>query len=231
MQALLLPFTGDISAELLSVRTFVDTRRARVAGEIAGPKPAFPPLSILDYCTADIGAVSGVFNATWGTRGLPPLSTGSASLLGTVVGVDVGSSEGGADAGLASDDPNRYRGFLTMHFARPDGRAAQLDAIVDSTKLVPGAALAIDGQEVNASLALTEGLVLLDRGTLKVMHASTEPGGRVCGTFEANAYTFTGRFLVGGPPDLPPLPPFAGIVPPRPEIGALMRDCKPGRAQ
>ena len=231
MQALLSPYTGDLSAELSSVRTFVDTRRARVSSEIAGPKPTFPPLSILDYCTADIGAVSGVFAATWGTHGQPPLSTGSASLLGTVVGLDVGASAGGADAGLSSADPNRHRGFLTMHFARPGGLAAQLDAIVDSTKLVPGAALAIDGQQVKASLALTEGLVLLDRGTLKLTHASTQPGGRVCGTFEANAYTFTGRFLVSGPPDPPPLPPFAGLTPPRPDLGALMRDCKPGRAR
>ena len=117
-----------------------------------------------------------------------------------------------------------------MQFVRDAGLQARIDAIVDSTRLVPGAELAIDGQEVRATLALTEGLVLLDRGTIKLHHASTEPGARVCGTFEANAYTFTGRFLVGGPPDPPPLPPFAGLLPPRPEIGDVLRSCKPGRS-
>jgi hypothetical protein len=229
MQALIAPDTGDLTAEIDAVRAFVNGRRATVTQALAAPA-TFPPLSILDYCLAEIGAVSGAFAATWGTTGSAPFTTGHSTLRGAVTGVEPFTTvRGAADAGLSSVDPNPYRGFITLHSDFGDGRQARLDAIVDSTQLVPGAHLAIDGQQVKASLLFTEGLVLLDSGSIKLAHASTAANGRLCGTFDAKAYTFTGRYLVGGPtPTAPAIAPFAGNAAPREGIGDVMRACRPG---
>ena len=231
MQALLAPYAGDLTAELDALRAFVNGRRATVTQALPAPA-TFPPLSILDYCLAEIGTMSGAFAATWGTNGAAPFTTGRSTLRGAVTGVaPFAAVNGAADAGLSTADPNRYRGFLTLYSDFGDGRGARLDAIVDSTQLVPGARLAIDGQQVKASVLFTEGLVLLDNGSIKLTHASTATNGRLCGTFDAKAYTFTGRYLVGGPTPTAPAAataPFATSLGPRAGIGDVMRECRPG---
>lgn len=232
MQALLEPYAGDLSTPLAAVRSFVTGRRARVAQELAGGLPAFPPLSILDYCLHQNGAVAGGFVATWGTHAtVPPFTTGDAVLGGTVSGLALEVADGGADAGLEASDPNPHRGFITLYLAFDDGKLAVVRSIVDATRLVPGAHLPIDGQAVNGELTFLDGVTpggYLDRGTLKISYASTTPGGRLCGTFEAEPLVFTFGFLVGGPPAPSPvvLPPGRPVLPP--DVGALMRQCRTG---
>ncbi|HVE48926.1 MAG TPA: CotH kinase family protein [Casimicrobiaceae bacterium] len=229
MQALLTPYVGDMTAALLPVRSFVNERRGRVAEALTSPS-SFPPFSVLDYCLAEVGAVAGAFAATWGSYGGPDVADSSAALRVDVPGLPAIAALGVATTGLSTSDPNRYRGFLSVD-VRSENRRAQFDAIVDSTRLVPGAHLPIDGQTVKASLSLAEGLLLLDQGSLRLKHASTSPNGRVCADFDAKAYIFTGRYLVGGPAQ-PPFP-FAPSSEVRltSENGGVMRACRPGRSE
>ena len=229
MRALLLPYAGDLDAALAPVRAFVAGRRAEVTHALASPI-AFPPFSVLDYCLHDIGNVSGAFAATWGTHETAaPFSTGTASIAGGIPGLPSLAHAGSADAGLSTTDPNRYRGFISLYFDLAGGRQARLDARVDATRLVPGARLAIDGQEVDASLLLTEGLAFLDEGTIDLAFASTDPGARVCGRYAAKLYAFSGRYLVGGPDALAASLLAKTKPAPAPDIGDVMRDCTPGR--
>lgn len=229
MRALLVPYAGDLDAALVPVRAFVSGRRAEVTQALAAPI-AFPPFSVLDYCLHPIGTVSGVFAATWGTHGTTlPAATGAASILGGIAGLPPLAHLGVAGAGLSATDPNRYRGFLSLYFDLDAGRTARLDARVDSTRLVPGAHLSIDGQDVDASLLLTEGLALLDAGSIDLKFASTAPGARICGAYAAGLYVFSGRYLVGGPGALATSLVAKAKPAPAPDVGAVMRACEPGR--
>ena len=228
MQALLAPHAGDLAPALLPLRAFVGERRARVTDALAAPV-AFPPFSVLDYCLAEIGSVSSAFAASWGTHATSaPFAPGVSSMRGAIAGLSSIAATGTADAGLSPSDPNRHRGFLTLSFDLGGDRQARIAARFDPTSLAPGARLVVDGQQVDASLQLTEGVALLDEGTVRFNDASTAPGDRLCGTLEAKAYVFTGRYLVGGPP----LPPFDPVIPSLPRttgLGDVMRHCKPGR--
>ena len=231
MQALLEPYAGDLSGPLADVRAFVTGRRARVAQELGKGLPAFPPFSVLDYCLKKNGVVAGGFIATWGTHGgAAPFTTGAATLGGNVSGLTLDVAEGGADAGLSPSDPNPHRAVLTAYLAFDDGRLGVIESIVDATRLVPGAHLPIDGQAVKGVLTFLDGVTpggYLDNGTLRIKHASTAPGGQVCGTFDAEPHVFTFGFLVGGPPA--PAPPEAPRVrPSAADVGELMRQCRPG---
>jgi hypothetical protein len=145
-------------------------------------------------------------------------------MRGAIAGLPPIAATGTAEAGLSPSDPNRYRGFLTLSFDLGGERQARIAARLDSTSLAPGARLVIDGQQVDASLQLSEGVALLDKGTVRFSYASTAPGERLCGTLEAKAYVFTGRYLVGGPP-LPPFDPAIPALPRTTGLGDVMRYC------
>ena len=233
MQALLLPHAGDLTTAMAPLRAFISERRARVLQDLSGPPPNFPPLSILDFCLVPNGSLRGSFAGTWNTYGhAAPFATGAAAVIGTLGGATLSSRRGGADAGLAPNDPNPHRGFITLHAEFSDGKRAAIEFIVDATALVPGARLAIDGQTVKGQLRFTDGVTpggLLDRGVLSVFQSPSAGGNRLCGVFESDTFTFSGRFLVGGPTatltattgsaTTTQLLPFTGV-------GEVMKECR-----
>ena len=242
MEILLAGFAGDLSSATMPVRDFVAGQRARIAQALDSGPPAFPPLTIFDICLVENGAVSGAFAATWGTAGATlPFQTGFASIRGDIADGPLATTAGGADAGLALDRPNPRLGFLNLYFQLPGGSTASMTATVDSTHIKPGAKLAIDGQQVDAAVWLQGGALagLLDHGTMKLHFASTRPGEAVCGSFEANSYTFSFALLAGGSQpgfkfndprhENRQNPAGAGTPTTGPGIGDVMRQCRPGR--
>ena len=243
MEALLAPVAGDLSNATRSVRDFVMEQRALIAQALGNELPAFPPLTIFDFCLVENGAVSGAFAATWGTAGsAQPLQTGAASMRGNVAGVALQTVRGGADAGLATDRPNPHEGFLNLYFQLPGGSTAAMTATVDSTLVKPGASLSIDGQQVDAAVWFQGGALagFLDQGNIKLHFASTRPGGAVCGSFEAISYTFSFALLAGGSQSGAALNDFRTESPRIPNatgpllgglgIGQVMRECRPGNS-
>ena len=239
MEALLGPYTGSLSASTASVRNFVNAQRALVAQELADGCPEFPPLTIVDFCLVRNGTLSGSFVATWGTAGTAaPYTSGASALRGRIGGRALSSDAGWADAGPDVANPNAHEGFLNLYLELSNGKRAVLTATLDPTQIVPGASLAIDGQEVDATLAYLDGVTpsaYLDQGKLKVNFASTKPGGKVCGRLEADTYFFSFALLAGGTPAQsvasgPGLPGSFGepdAVKQNP--GGIMRQCQPGK--
>jgi CotH kinase protein len=203
MEALLRPVAGDLTPATASVREFVSGRRTRVVEALGGAPPAFPPLSIISPCLVQNGKVAGSFVASWGTSGtVPPFQTGLATLFGRVSDVALPALQGAADAGLSTTDPNPHFGSINLYLKRADGTFVVMPFRVDPTQLATGATLRIDGKQVDASLVFTDGVTIggfLDLGKLNLYSALTSPGGRVCGTFEANTYFFSSHDLAKEP--------------------------------
>jgi CotH kinase protein len=203
MDALLRPVAGDLTSGTATVREFVNGRRARVVDALGGAPPNFPPLSIISPCLVQNGKVAGSFAASWGTSGMvPPFQTGFAALYGRVSAVPLNALTGAADAGLSPTDPNPHLGWINLYLKRADGSFVVMPFRVDPTQLTTGATLLIDGKQVDASLVFTDGVTIggfLDRGKLNVYSSWIAPGGRVCGTFEANTYFFSSQDLAKDP--------------------------------
>ena len=238
MENLLAPYAGDLANTTTSVRDFVTGQRALIMQALGNDPPVFSPLTILDLCLVENGAVSGAFAATWGTAGSAlPFQAGAASIRGSIAGVALQTTSGGADAGLAIDRPNPREGILNMYFQLSGGATAAMTATVDSTLLRPGASLSIDGQQVDAAVWFQGGALagLLDQGTMKLHFASTHPGGAVCGSFEANSYTFSFALLSGAlsndlRPENPRIPITSSTLLGGLGIGEVMRQCRPGKS-
>jgi len=239
MEALLAPHAGDLTASTASVRSFVNSQRALLAQELVNGFPEFPPLTIVDFCLVRNGAVRGNFVATWGSAGTAaPFTSGASALQGSVGGGALASAAGWADVGPDVANPNAHEGLLSLYLELSNGKRAVLAATLDPTQVAPGASLAIDGQAVDATLVYLDGVTpsaYLDQGKLKLNFASTKPGGKVCGSLEANTYFFSFALLAGGTPaqSVASGPgqsgslgkPDAGIQ----NTGSVMRDCQPGK--
>jgi hypothetical protein len=199
MDALLRPFAGDLSQAIQSVRDFVNARRAQIIAGLNNLPTSSPPLSIISPCLVQNGVISGAFTASWGTTGVvPPLQTGFSRATGAVSHVPLQVESGYADSGLSVTDPNPYVGLLNLYFVRKNGALAAVTARLDSTKLVTGATLPIDGKQVDATFLFLDGVAtggFFNNGTMTIYSSLTAPGGRVCGTFRAKAYFFSNKEL------------------------------------
>jgi hypothetical protein len=234
MQALLQPIAGDLAGATAPVRAFVTGQRTRILAGLAG-NPVFPALTILDLCLVENGSIAGAFVAEWGTSGVvPPFQAGAAGIDASVAGAAVRSSTGGADAGLFPAHPNPHEGQLNLYLHTKGTPLATVMSTVDPARLVPGAHLRIDGQEVDAAFVPLDGHSgggFLDAGTLHLHHASTLPGGKICGTFEAKTYTFALTPLTSGTRQAaapPAATPAVASVAWQRELMRLMQQCQPG---
>jgi spore coat protein CotH len=80
MEALLLPYSGDISTEVQAVRDFVNARRAEVVADIGGGPPPWNEPLPGEVCMSETGQIDGTFNTTWGTMGTFPIGTGTLNV-------------------------------------------------------------------------------------------------------------------------------------------------------
>ncbi len=196
MSALLAPYVGDLAVQTAPVRAFVAGQRVQIKEALGSAVPAFPPLTIINYCLVRHGSVAGTFEASWCTVEKAPYKTGKATVQAVFDGYRF-AGEGGASAGLAATNANPHLGHLNLYLKLTNGVRASIGLNVDSTKLVPGATLLIDGQQVDGVFT-TVGF--LDRGKIKLADASTTPSGKISGTFEAGIFRFSGATLAGGAP-------------------------------
>lgn len=193
MSALLAPYVGDLSVQTAPVRTFVAGQRGQIKEALGNGVPAFPPLTIVDFCLVRHGSVAGTFEASWGTVEKAPYKTGTATVQAVFDGYRF-AGEGGAGAGLSAANPNPHLGYVHLYLKMTNGVRAAIKLNVDPSRLVPGATLVIDGQQVDAAFT-TVGF--LDEGKIKLTEASTQPGGKIRGAFEAGIFRFSGATLAG----------------------------------
>lgn len=137
IEALLRPFadplnTGEFSARVDRVRTFVGGREATLRAELDGGDPVWP-YAANESCLINIGTVDATFDTTWGT--LDTFGVGSGTMGGTIGGVDVTTTTVYASAGIDGEG----KGVLQLFGELPDGRYAVVFVIVnDPARIAPG---------------------------------------------------------------------------------------------
>ncbi|MFQ5665032.1 MAG: CotH kinase family protein [Candidatus Binatia bacterium] len=200
MEALIAPVTGDLSAFIDPIRTFVSSRREKFANDFRdGPPPWTEPLPE-PFCLDQVGELSVAFSTTWNAV-VPtvPVGAGTLQVEGTLFGLDLPSNisfqflvAGGSDI---PDFAGRGIIRFVFQFADRGIFVTQINASPD--QLVPGNVVPIEGDLGNVFIlvdanqqpvflgALAEGTLTLDAND-----ASTVPGEKFAGRFAATVTAF-----------------------------------------
>ncbi len=211
MQALIAPVTGDLSAYIEPIRTFVTTRRQKFNDEFvtAGP-PAWTEELSNGFCVERVGNIDLRFRTNWLENvSQQPITLGVESLTGNLYGWDltdpVGQPifflplclAGGNDLPGATDS-----GVVRLVFQTPNSFVFVTQAIAPLESIAPGVTYPVDGDLLNAFLfvfdilqsppptlflgALAEGTLAFD-----AEDASTVPGQPIAGELAASVTQFT----------------------------------------
>ena len=200
MQALIEPIAGPLDQFIDLIRGFVESRRQKFAEDFAaGPPPWTEPLLEL-LCAEEAGELFGEFSATWNeVISLFALPGDTLTLEGILFGFDLTIdvpfsfvTAGGGDIQLFLN-----RALVRVGFALPDRGlfVAQISAL--PSQVVPGNTILLDDDFGNGLVFIDErGLpivvgVLAD-GVLELDDevASTVPGEKIAGRFNAKALVF-----------------------------------------
>ncbi|MGH9888925.1 MAG: CotH kinase family protein, partial [bacterium] len=183
MQTLLAPYSGDISAQLDPVRTWITGRRAEVQAEIGGGGPAWTTPLDPPSCLEIRGNMTGTFNATYGGP------VGAASMVlnlnGEPVPMFTFQSQASTSAGLAS---LRVTG-VQSNFASAQSAIVSLHpALMTPSTLPLGGALVPFAQ---TPLAVQGTVIrLLLNGSITFTQAGTAPNAPVVGTIHGDVGEF-----------------------------------------
>jgi hypothetical protein len=184
MQALLLPYSGDINAFLTPVRNWITNRRTFVNSQIAGGGVAWTTPLDAASCLSIVGNVTGSFSTTYGAT----TSTGSMNLTLFGAPVTFGSYQVNAsDAGELSSV--RVTGILPGFAGAHSNIVSLHPALMVPDTLPLGGALV---PFVQSSFVPPAQLIrLLVNGSITFTSAGTTPGAPVEGTFSGDIGQFT----------------------------------------
>jgi len=184
MQALLLPYSGDINAYLNSVRSWITNRRAFVNGQIAGGGVAWTTPLDAPSCLALVGTVSGTFSTTYGA------STATGSMALELFGGPVTFSSYQVNASDSAELASlRVTGILPAFAGAHSALVSLHPALMTPGTLPLGGALV---PFVHSSFVPPSQLIrLLVNGSITFTSAGTTPGAPVIGTFSGDVGQFT----------------------------------------
>ena len=199
MQALIAPVTGDLSAQIDPIRTFVSGRRLKFATDFAaGPPPWTEQLST-PICLERVGNIDAHFRTTWADI-VPQFSfSGVESLQGQLFGWDLSVLPFRSLVAGGNDTPGSGNsGVFRMFFQLPNQIIFVAQASAPLQSIAPGATYPVEGDLLNAFLVLDPNLqpILLGalaEGTLTfdAQDASTVAGQPVAGQVLATVTEFT----------------------------------------
>lgn len=196
MHALIAPIADpdgshDLAGKIDLVKTFVRDRQVGIDEDLADGMPTFPNPLRAPICFDTIGAVSGTFSTTWGTRGGDAMALGDGALDATIRGTPKTFRAIGSTAGFTPDtDDARTEIAVVADDGTNDLTILVLD--VATPHVVRGLTTTIDWVSAQGTLysvnkrtgdAVSIGWV--GDGSISFTEASGEPGASIQGTFSA----------------------------------------------
>lgn len=183
MQALLLPYSGNINTLLNEIRSWITNRRAFVLGQIGGGGVAWTTPLDAPACLALVGATSGTFSTTYGASSSS--ATMSLALFGSPVNFIGYDTNASTDANLSVLRVTAFKtGFAGAHTALISVHPALM---TPGTIPLGGALVPF----VESSFVPSSQLIrLLVNGSVTFTSAGTTPGAPVIGTFSGDVGQF-----------------------------------------
>ena len=178
------------------VRAFIQSQPARILSELDAGGAAWRWPLRGSPCLEQVGALSGVFETTWGTLARnAPFETGTSSAQGTLRGAGLRSLAGGAAAGYSDD---LSQSALVLPWSLPN------DEIVFAYMAMPNARFASGpvtlGPSIDCSLNRYDaatgevtGLAACLDGVVTLYEAGVAPGARIAGDFEVGLWARSSR--------------------------------------
>lgn len=202
MEALMAPYTGDISATIAPIRNFVSSRRQKFEQDFGDGPPAWTEELTELFCLERVGEVKIEFDTQWNdvVPVFPIGGVGYRSVEGTLFGVDLSIPSGlrfflagGSDISILAN-----RGVFRFIFQLPGlPNIWVVQASASSGEIVPGAVIPIESDLANVFItldalmqplflgALAEGEIRLDPTRVSTVH-----GEAIAGELQTNITQF-----------------------------------------